>query len=253
MRVRKPPSVRTKSFLFRPGRTLRGSFSIGLTIETMARASTAAAFEWCGSKRQVAFSATMMGFATNLRLPQNLTEGDVYVLSVSGPAMLVISVGLNGDDEAVENIAIEELDDGPSTETVCADPTTSGERQFEDTLATGSLITPALRIAPVGRIESLRPFPESGVLSLTFRRTAGSGTSSALLIKITVGEMRNVGFIFPGEMEVAVYLRLRAAEAGETWPLILACDQAFTWSGSVQRNFDTNFLPAFSLVSGPPF
>jgi hypothetical protein len=248
MRVRKPPSVQTKSFLFRPSRALHGSFSIGLAIETMAGAGAAATFEWCGSKRQLAFGATMSGYVTNLRLPQNLTEGDVYVLSVSAPAMLVISVGLNGDEEAVESIAIEELDDGPATKTVCADPTTPGDRRFEDGLASGRLITPTPRAAPLGRIESIRPYPESGVLSLTFRRPAGAETSSVLLIKVWVGGMWNVGFIAAGQVEVSVHFRLRAAEAGETWPLTLACVHAFTWSGAVHRNFDTNFLPAFSLV-----
>jgi hypothetical protein len=248
MRVRKPPSVQTKSFLFRPGKTLRGAFSIGLVIESMGGAAAVATFEWCGSKRQLVFGAAMSSFAANLRLPQNLTEGDVYVLSVSAYSMLVISVGLYGDEEALESIAIEELDDGPATKTVCADPTTPGERQFEDVLASGILVTPTVRTAPLGRIESLRPFPESGVLSLTFRRPARAVTSPVLLIKITVGEWRNVGFIAGGQMEVSVYFRLRAAEAGETWPLTLACDQAFTWSGAVRRNFDRNFLPAFSLV-----
>ena len=248
MRVRKPPGVQTKSFLFRPGKTVRGNFSIGLAIESMGGGSAVVTFEWCGSKRQLVFGASRSGFMTNLRLPQNLTEGDVYVLSVSARAMLVISVGLNGDEEALESIAIEELDDGPATITVCADPTTSGERQFDDELANGGIVTPTMRVAPLCRIESLRPYPESGVLTLTFRRPAGSAMSSGLLIKIRVGEMRNVGFIHAGHVEVSVHFRLRAAEAGEAWPLTMACDQAFTWSGVVRRNFDTNFLPAFSLV-----
>jgi hypothetical protein len=248
MRARKPPSVQTKSFLFRPSKALSGAFSIGLAIETMGGGSAAVTFEWCGSKRQLVFGASKSGYMTNLRLPRNLTEGDVYVLSVSARALLVISVGLYGDEEAVESIAIEEMDDGPATITVCADPTTSGERQFDDELANGGIVKPTQRVAPLGRIESLRPYPESGVLSLTFRRAAGAGTSSGLLVKITVGEMRNAGFIHPGQMEVIVHFRLLAAEAGETWPLTLVCDQAFSWSGVVHRNFDRNFLPAFSLV-----
>lgn len=248
MRVRKPPSVQTKTFLFRPGKTLHGVFSIGLAIEAMAGASTMATFEWCGSKRQLAFGGAMSGYVTNLRLPRNLSEGDVYVLSVSAYSMLIISVGLYGDEEALESIAIEELDDGPATMTVCADPSTPAERTFEDPLASGGLVTPAHWMVPLGKIESLRPYPESGVLSLTFRRHASSGTSSVLLIKITVGEMRSMAFIAAGQIEARVHFRLRAEEAGETWWLTLACDQPFTWSGAVHRNFDTNFLPAFSLV-----
>ena len=249
MRVRKPPSVQTKTFLFRPGRPLRGSFSIGLAIESLPGGAKAATFDWCGSKRQLAFGPSMSGFATNLRLPQNLSEGDVYVLSVSAPAMLIISVSLNGDEEAIESVAIEEVDDGPLTQTVCADPTTAGDRTFEDTLATASLHTPALRPVPVGRIESLRPFPEGGVLILTFQRPRGSAPASGFLIHASVGELRGLAFMAPGQLEASVYFRLQPAEAGETWALTLGSDRAFTWSGAVYRNFDRIFLPAFSLVA----
>jgi hypothetical protein len=248
MRVRKPPSVQTKTFLFRPGRALHGTFSVGLAIESLPGGAKAATFDWCGSKRQLAFGRSMSGFVTNLRLPQNLSEGDVYVLSVSAPAMLIISVSLNGDEEAVESVAIEELDDGPSTQTVCADPTTAGDRTFEDTLATASLVTPALRAVPLGRIESLRPFPRGGVLILTFRRPTGSGAEAGFLIHASVGELRGLGFMAPGQLEVSVYFRLQPEKTGETWPLTLGSDHAFTWSGAVHRNFDTIFLPAFSLV-----
>jgi hypothetical protein len=248
MRVRKPPSVQTKTFLFRPGKPLRGSFSIGLAIESLPGGAKAATFDWCGSKRQLAFGPSMSGYATNLRLPQNLSEGDVYVLSVSAPAMLIISVSLNGDEEAVESVVIEELDDGPNTQTICADPTTDGERTFEDTLATGSLVTPALRAARLGRIESLRPFPDGGVLILTFQRPPGPVTASRFLIHASVGELRGLGFMAPGQSEVSVYFRLQPAAAGETWVLTLGSDHAFTWSGAVYRNFDRIFLPAFSLV-----
>ena len=165
LRVRKPPNVYTKAFLFRPGKALHGNFSIGLAIQTMPGISTTAIFEWCGSKRQLVFGAALSSFATNLRLPRNLSEGDVYVLSVSAPAVLVIAVSVNGGEEA-ENMAIEELDDGPSMQTVCADPTTAGDRNFDDMLAAASLVKPVQRAAPLGRIESLRPFPEGGVLSL---------------------------------------------------------------------------------------
>jgi hypothetical protein len=248
MRVRKPPSVQTKTFLFRPGRALHGTFSIGLSIESMPGGAKAATFDWCGSKRQLAFGPALSGYITSLRLPQNLTEGDVYVLSVSAAAMLVISVNLNGDQEAVESVAIEELDDGPRMPTVCADPTTAGDRSFEDPLSTGSLVTPVLRAVPLGRIESLRPFPDGGVLILTFRRPPGSGAAQGFLVHATVGELRGLGFMAPGQSEVSVYFRLQPEKAGETWALTLGSDRAFTWSGTVYRNFDTIFLPAFSLV-----
>src|ERR1700678_3841504 len=127
MRVRKPPSVQTKTFLFRPGRALHGTFSIGLAIESLPGGAKGATVDWCVSKRQLAFGPSMSGYVTNLRLPQNLSEGDVYVLSVSAAAMLTISVSLNGDEKAVESVAIEELDDGPSVQTVCADPATAGD------------------------------------------------------------------------------------------------------------------------------
>jgi hypothetical protein len=214
MRVRKPPTIQTKTFLFRPGRALHGTFSIGLAIESLPGGAKAATFDWCGSKRQLTFGSTMSGFVTNLRLPQNLSEGDVYVLSVSAPAMLIISVSLNGDEEGVESVAIEEVDDGPGTQTVCANPTTCGERTFEDTLATGGMVTPTLRAAGLGRIESLRPFPDGGVLILNFQRPPGSGTASGFLIHASVGELRGLGFMAPGQMEVSVHFRLRPAEAG---------------------------------------
>ena len=233
MRVRKPPSVQTKTFLFRPGRALHGTFSIGLSIESMPGGAKAATFDWCGSKRQLAFGPALSGYITSLRLPQNLTEGDVYVLSVSAAAMLVISVNLNGDQEAVESVAIEELDDGPRMPTVCADPTTAGDRSFEDPLSTGSLVTPVLRAVP---------------LILTFRRPPGSGAAQGFLVHATVGELRGLGFMAPGQSEVSVYFRLQPEKAGETWALTLGSDRAFTWSGTVYRNFDTIFLPAFSLV-----
>jgi hypothetical protein len=227
---------------------LHGSFSIGLAIESLPGGAKTATFNWCGSRRQLAFGPSMSGFATNLRLPQNLSEGDVYVLSVSAHAMLIISVSLNGDEKAVESVVIEELDDGPSTPTVCADPTTAGDRTFEDTLSTGSLVTPALRAAPLGRIESLRPFPDGGVLILTFPRPPGSGAASGFLIHASVGGLRGLGFMAPGQLEVSVYFRLQPMEAGETWALTLGSDHPFIWSGAVHRNFDAIFLPAFSLV-----
>jgi hypothetical protein len=247
MRVRKPPSVQTKTFLFRPGRALHGTFSIGLAIESLPGGAKAT-FDWCGSRRQLAFGPSMSGYVTNLRLPQNLSEGDIYVLSVSAAAMLTISVSLNGDEKAVESVAIEELDDGPSVQTVCADPATAGDRPFEDTLAAGSLVTPTLRATPLGRIESLRRFPQGGVLILTFRRPPGSATASGFLIHAAVGQLQGLGFMASGQLEVSVYFRLQPAEAGETWALTLQSDRAFVWSGAVYRNFDTIFLPAFSLV-----
>src|SRR5580704_4069566 len=151
MRVRKPASVYTKSFVFRPAKELHGKFSIGLGIESFGVAAAPATFEWCGSKRQLDLGPSNGGFATNFRLPQNLSEGDVYVLSVSGPGMLIVSVSVNGNEEAVESIAIEEIDDGPAVQTVCADPTTPGDRPFEDTLAVGRLVKPVQRPVPLGR------------------------------------------------------------------------------------------------------
>jgi hypothetical protein len=168
---------------------------------------------------------------------------------VSGPGMLMVSVSVNGDEAAVEAIAIEEVDDGPAVQTVCADPTTPGDRPFEDTLAVGRLIKPAQRPVAQGQIKSLRPFPDGGILILTFRRPTGAETASNFLIYATVGELRRVGFLDHGRREVSVCFRLQPVQDGETWPLTLSSDHAFVWSGTVQRNFDTNFLPAFSLVT----
>jgi len=248
MRVRKPQGVYTKSFVFRPAKALHGKFSIGFGIESMGGASTVATFEWCGSKRALAFGPSGSGFITNLRLPQNLSEGDVYVLSVSAPAVLIISVGLYGDEEAIESVAIEELDDGPAVQTVCADPTTPGDRSFEDQLAMGNLITPAQRPAPLGRIESLRPFIEGGILALTFGRPAKAAADSNFMIHVTVGEFQRPCIMAPWQSQTSISLRLHPAAAGETWPLTLTAKVAFTWSATVYRNFDTIFLPAFSLV-----
>jgi hypothetical protein len=209
---------------------------------------TVAMFEWCGSKRQLAFGPSMSSFVTNLRLPQNLTEGDVYVLSVSAPAVLIISVALNGEEEAVESVAIEEVDDGPTVPIVCADPSTPGDRGFEDALATGRVVKPARRPAPLGKIESLRPFPDGAVLMLTFQRPPGAATAPGFLINASVGEVWRVGFMSPGRLQVSVCFRLQPVEAGETWPVTLTSDHEFQWSGTVNRNFDTIFLPAFSLL-----
>jgi hypothetical protein len=115
-------------------------------------------------------------------------------------------------------------------------------------LATASLVKPVQRAAPLGRIESLRPFPDGGVLSLAFRRAPGDAMTSKFLIYATVGEVRRVGSMTPGQLEVSVCFRLQATEAGETWPLTLASDHPFVWSGAVHRNFDAIFLPAFSLA-----
>lgn len=249
MRIRKPASVYTKSLVFRPGKELHGKFSIGMGIESFGFAAASATFEWCGSKRHVDLGSSNGGFATNFRLPQNLSEGDVYVLSVSGPGMLIVSVSVNGDEAAVEAIAIEEVDDGPPVQTVCADPTTPGDRPFEDTLAVGRLVKPTQRPVVQGQIKSLRPFPDGGILILTFRRPTGAETASNFLIYATVGELRRVGFLDHGRMEVSVCFRLQPVQDGETWPLTLSSDHAFVWSGTVQRNFDTNFLPAFSLLT----
>ena len=84
---------------------------------------------------------------------------------------------------------------------------------------------------------------------LTFKRLPGAGTASGFLIHASVGELRGLGFIAPGQLEVSVYFRLQPVEAGETWALTLGSDQAFTWSGAVHRNFDRIFLPAFSLLA----
>lgn len=248
MRIRKPTGVQTKSFLFRPGRRLQGTFSIGLAVESPAGGSTAATLEWCGSKRQLIFDSSLSGFVTNLRLPRNLSQGDVYVLSVSAPAILYISVDLHGDAEAVESIGIEAVDGESQTQTVCADPLTQGDRKFEDALVAGDVVKPAKPSAPLGRIESLRPLPEGAVLILVFRRPDAAETVRDALITVSVGEMRRLCIIAAGRSEVSASFWLQPREAGEIWPLTLTCDRPFTWSGAAQRGFDQVFLPAFSLM-----
>jgi hypothetical protein len=256
MRIRKPAGVQTKSLLFRPRQPLHGKFSIGLTIDTPrvvslpgfpAANAVAVAFDWCGSRRQLAFGPSLSGFATNLRLPQNLSEGDVYVLSISAAATLLISVDLYGDEEAVENIEIEELNDVPNTKTVCADPSVPGDRKFEDHLAANDLVKPVRPFAPLGRIESLRPLAEGAALTLEFRRPLGAETISNIVIWALVGEVRKVCAIPPGQLEAKLYFRLLSPEGGEIWPLTLAADHQFLWSGAADRGFDRVFLPAFSF------
>jgi hypothetical protein len=256
MRVRKPSSVYTKAFIFRPSQPLHGKFSIGLSIEMpMAMGigmgspnGAPVIFEWCGSKRRLVFGPAMQGFVTNLRLPQNLTEGDVYVLSVSANATLLISVGVNGEEAAVESIALEEVDDGPPVPTVCADPTTLGDRSFEDQLATGNLVAPTPRPIVLGKIESLRPFEEGGILIFTFERPRKAVQDSNFMIHVTVGEFRKPCIMAPWQAATSVSFRLHPAAAGETWPLTLTANHAFHWSATIYRNFDTVFLPVFSLA-----
>ena len=115
--------------------------------------------------------------------------------------MLMISVGIYGDEQAVEKIAIEELDDGPALQTVCADPTTDGDRSFTDELAMDILAAPAPRSTPQGRIESLRPFPDGGILTLTFRRPIRAVADSNFMIRVTVGEFQRPCIMAPWQSE----------------------------------------------------
>src|SRR5271165_6719706 len=136
MRFRKPMQLRTKSFVFRPRRALSGKYSIGFAIE-VSGAGAMAVFNWCGSRRQIHLQAQLSSYMTNLRLPVNLSEEDVFVLSVTSNAPLILSVDLWKEGEITEDIALEEINGETTLETVCANPATDRDRKFEDSLVLG--------------------------------------------------------------------------------------------------------------------
>jgi hypothetical protein len=249
MRVRKPAQQQTKSFIFRPRRELNGLYSIGFSIETSGTGAVVT-FNWCGSRQQIHLLPQLSSYMTNLRLPVSLSGNDVFVLSVTSPAPLILSIDMWSGGEPTEDITLETIDGETSVETVCANPATDGDRKFEDILILGQAPVPAKREKPVGRIASLRALPEGALLYLFFHRPADTPPED-LLITAAVGPMRRLCVIAANKETNGVTFWLQPEAAEESWPLILYCNRAFAWAGTAQRGYDAVFLPAFSLVDSP--
>jgi len=250
MRIRKPISVRTKSFVFRPRGPLNGKYSIGIALESSGPGAVALV-NWCGSRRQIHLLGQLSSYMTNLSLPMNLSGDDVFVLSVESPAPIIFSIDIWYEGKTTEDIAMEQIDGETSIETVCANPATDGDRKFEDSLMLGRAPVAPRRSTPVGSIESLRALPEGAMLYLSFHRPENAPARD-LMVTAVVGPMRRLCIIAAGRETNGITFWLQPEAAAENWPLILYGDQPFAWSGAAQRGYDAVFLPAFSLVDSPP-
>jgi hypothetical protein len=249
MRIRKPAQLKSKSLTFRPRRALSGKYSIGFGIESSGMGAMGV-FNWCGSRRQIHLLPQLSSYMTNLRLPLNLSEEDVFVLNVTSSAPLILSIEIWAEGEKTEDIALEEINGDTSIETVCANPATDRDRKFEDSLVLGQSPVPSRRATPVASIASLRALPEGAQLYLSFHRPTDAPTRD-LLITASVGPMRRLCIIAAGRATNGVTFWLQPDAAQESWPLVLYGDQPFAWSGAAQRGYDAVFLPAFSLVDWP--
>jgi hypothetical protein len=176
-----------------------------------------------------------------------LSEDDVFVLNISSPAPLILSVEIWCEGQKTEDIAVEEIDGETSVETVCANPATDRDRKFEDSLVLGQSPVSSRRQTPVGSIESLRAVPEGALLYLSFHRPTDAPVGD-LMITASVGSMRRLCVIAAGRATNGVTFWLQPDAAEESWPLVLYSNQPFAWSGAAQRGYDAVFLPAFSLV-----
>ena len=246
MRILKPQQIPVKNFVLRPRKPLTGTYTVGFGIEAMS-ATGVARFSWCGSKRQVHMTQQLKSYMTSYRLPAEMTQDDVYLLSVSAPFMLVLSVDVVTEGHVTDDILVETVDDVTGLATVCEKPATDG-RPFSDPLIIGQAPVAAKRKEPVGRIESLRELPEGGVLHLTLHRRANEPRTDFLNIIATFGEHRRVCAIPPGLDSNTTPFRLLPQAAGEGLDLTLDCHYPFLWSCMADRGWDTNCLPVFSFV-----
>jgi hypothetical protein len=246
MRIRKPAQVTSRSITFRPRRALTGKYSIGLSIESSGSGGNAI-LNWCGSRKQIHFLPQLSSYMTNLRLPVNLSPEDVFVLNISSPGPLTLTLNIFSKGENTDDIAMEVIDGEALIETVCANPATDGDRKFEDALVLGQAQVTSRRTTPVGTISSLRAVPDGAMLYLNFHRPADQ-TATDLLITASVGGMRRLCIIAAGKTTNGLAFWLKTDVAREEWPLVLYGERAFSWSGAAQRGYDGVFLPAFSLV-----
>jgi hypothetical protein len=247
MRLRKPAQLPTKSLIFRPQRDLEGKYSIGFGLETSGHGA-AASFSWCGSRRQVHLLPQLSGYVTNLRLPLNMGAEDVFVLTVTAPFTLILTVDIWKEGQPTEDLAMEEINGETSVQTVCANPTTDRDRKFDEPLMLGQSPVAARRQTPVGRIDSLRDLPEGALLYLNFHRLPNDPSAEDLLVTAILGPMRRLCVIAAGKATNGITFWLQPDNAGESWPLRLSSAKPFAWSGAAQRGYDAVFLPAFSFV-----
>ncbi len=247
MRIRKPAQVPVKSFIIRPRGEGPGKYSIGFSIEAHGGGGYAS-FNWCGSRRQIHLLPPMSSYMTNLSLPKNLAAGDAYVLKVSAPVALILTIDLWKNGERTEELEMEQIDGDSDVQTVCANPETDRDRKFEEPLMVGQAKVAARRQTPVGRIESLRELPEGAVLYLSFQRLPDDTSAGDLMLTARIGSMRRLCVIAAGQPKNGLTFWLQPEMAGEKWDLNFWGNQPFTWSGATQRGYDSVFLPAFSFV-----
>ena len=247
MRIRKPAQVPMKSFLFRPRGPIEGKYSIGFGIETGGPGAPVT-FSWCGSRRQIHVKPNLSSYITNLRLPLKMSEDDVFVLTVSAPFTLILSLDIWNKGEPTEDIVMEEINGEPPVQTACANPETDRDRKFEEQLVLGHAKVQARQQTPVGRIDSLRELPDGATLYLSFQRLPGEANTSDLLVTASIGPMRRLCIIAAGQSTSGAAFWLAPETAGESWPLKFYGNQPFTWTGVAQRGFDSIFLPAFTFV-----
>jgi hypothetical protein len=247
MRLRKPGQLPTKSFIFRPQRDLTGKYSIGFGMETSGPGA-AASFSWCGSRRQISLLPQLSSYVTNLRLPVNIAADDVFVLTLTAPFTVILTINVWKEGEPTEDLVVEDVDGETSVQTVCANPATDRDRKFDEPLVLGQAPVAARRQTPVGRIDSLRDLPEGALLYLNFHRLPNDTSAEDLLVTASLGPMRRLCVIAAGRPTNGITFWLQPDAAGESWPLSLSSPRPFAWSGALQRGYDAVFLPAFSFV-----
>jgi hypothetical protein len=245
MRTLKPQQIPARNFVLRPSKPLTGNYTVGFGIEAMSAVGVAH-FSWCGSKRQVHMTQQLKSYMTSFRLPSEMSPDDLYVLSVSAPFMLVLSVDVVTEGHVTEDVLVEAVDDVSGLVTLCEKPATEG-RPFSDPLIIGEAPVAAKRKDPVGRIESLRELPDGGVLHLKLHRRPNDSRADFLNVVATLGDYRRVCVVPPGLESNATPFRLRAQGPGEGSNLTLDCHYPFLWSCVADRGWDLNCLPVFSF------
>jgi hypothetical protein len=247
MRIRKPAQVAVKSFVFRPRGTVEGKYSIGFGIESSGPGA-AVNFSWCGSRRQIHLMPHLSSYVTNLRLARKLSADDVFVLTISAPLTLILSIDIWKAGEPTEDIIMEEVDGEAPVQTVCANPETDRDRKFDEQLVLGEAKVAAHRQTPVGSINSLRELPEGAMLYVSFQRLPDDAKNEDLLVKVAIGEMRRLCIIAAGRNTNGATFWLQPETAGKSWPLTFWANRPFSWTGMAQRGFDSVFLPAFTFI-----
>jgi hypothetical protein len=240
------PAHEKKTFVIRPAGMLTGHYTVGLTVQSFTP-DLYAELEWCGSRRRI-FLPGRAGYATSLKMPGNLTESDVFVLSAVSPLRLGVSLQPYKQGETTEDLIIAEAEPGAAIEYACGDPMPAVARSFEDPLVIGLFPVPARREVPIGHIQALRADPDGAVLQLTVRREAQAKPDRMLSVTVDVGEMRRLCILPVKVSEVAAVFRLQPESGTEEWPLTMRSELPVQWTGVVLRPWGSPCLPGFSWV-----